>query len=97
LPRPALPPSHRNILAPTYAVPGIAFANPGIPPASAGSTAHDLSFTLQPDGSRHARFEVVAETIGVNGKQADRSDRSFSVDLKPDQYAAALAGGVGLW
>jgi VWFA-related protein len=56
--------------------------------------AHDLSFTLQPDGSRHASFEVVAETFGVHDEHVDHSDRSFGLDLKPDQYAAALSTGV---
>jgi VWFA-related protein len=56
--------------------------------------ARDLSFTAQPDGSRHANFEVAAELFGVKGEHVDRSDRVFNVDLKPDQYAAALATGV---
>jgi len=56
--------------------------------------AHDLSFTQQPDGSRNARFEVVAEIFGVNGERVEHSDRSFSMDLKPEQYAAALDRGV---
>jgi hypothetical protein len=56
--------------------------------------AHELSFTEQPDGTRHANFEVAAEIFGVNGEHVDRSDRVFDVDLKPDQYAAALERGV---
>lgn len=56
--------------------------------------AHDLSFTQQADGSRHAGFEVVAMTFGVDGVGADHSDKVFNVDLDSAQYEAALSKGL---
>jgi hypothetical protein len=56
--------------------------------------AHDLTFTPQPDGSQQAFFEIALMTFGVNGQRVDQSDRAFGLDLRPDQYAAALTKGL---
>jgi VWFA-related protein len=56
--------------------------------------AHDLNFSRQPDGTQHASFEIAAMTLGVNAEHIDEGQRTFSLDLKPDQYEAVLNKGL---
>jgi len=54
----------------------------------------DLKFTAQPDGSEQAFFEVAATISGANGERVGEGDRAFGLNLKPDEYQAALEKGL---
>lgn len=54
----------------------------------------DLAFTPQPDGSARVAFEIAAVTLGVKGDRLNESDRTFTVDLKPDQIQETLRTGM---
>ncbi len=56
--------------------------------------ARDLKFTDQPGGWHKAVFDLAAVTFGDSGQPVDSSSKTYTVQLKDEAYATALATGL---
>jgi VWFA-related protein len=56
--------------------------------------SRDLTFTLEPDGTHKAVFEILAVTFGDNGTIVEQFERTHTLALKDKAYERALSGGL---
>jgi VWFA-related protein len=56
--------------------------------------AGDLSYSDQPDGMRSVAVDVAAFALGEHGAIAGSNDRAYRIRLSPEEYQAALSGGL---
>lgn len=55
---------------------------------------HGLAFDNMPDGVRQAQLEFVMVAYDAEGKRLNYVDRSFAVNIKPEQFAQKMADGI---
>lgn len=56
--------------------------------------ARDLTFTTEPDGSRHAVLDLLALTFGDNGTPIDQIGRTYTVTLTEAEYKRVMREGL---
>lgn len=56
--------------------------------------ARDLSFTLEPDGTRVAKLDLSTVLFGENGSIANRQDQNATLRLRGKPYERAMREGV---
>jgi len=54
----------------------------------------ELKWSTEPDGSRKAQVDVAAETFDEDGVALSTVNTSFSLQMKPEQYDAAVRRGL---
>jgi VWFA-related protein len=54
---------------------------------------HDLTFVEEPDGTRKAEVEIVALTLGTDGRPLDQVLTKGSFRVAPNTFARAVEGG----
>jgi hypothetical protein len=56
--------------------------------------AHGFVYEQTPDGTRHAKVEFALVAYDGEGKLTNDVDKTLYLDLRPEQYAHALTGGI---
>ncbi|MES1261417.1 MAG: VWA domain-containing protein [Acidobacteriota bacterium] len=55
--------------------------------------AHDLTFEDQPDGKKKADLDVVGAVFGGDNKMVTSSDKTFTVNLGPEEWRQTVESG----
>ena len=55
--------------------------------------AQDLTFTDEAGGNKKAVFDILAVSYGDNGVPADQISKTYTINIKPEGYAAAVKYG----
>jgi VWFA-related protein len=56
--------------------------------------AQDMKFTSEPDGSHKTVLDLLAITFGDNGQAVDADSRTFTLQMKDDEYQRTLRNGL---
>jgi VWFA-related protein len=56
--------------------------------------AHDLNFEDQPDGKKKAVLDVVGAVFGGDDKVVTSSDKTFTVNLSPEEWRQTVESGL---